>query len=79
MEAARNVRVKNTDPFLTVNEAAEFCGVGVDLIYERIRDGSLEAYRLSDRAMRVRLSSLTQWFESTKTLSLRRPRRRAII
>lgn len=79
MEAARKVRVKNTDPFLTVSEAAEYCGVGVDLIYERIRDGSLEAYRLSGRVIRVRLSNLIQWFESTKTVPFRRPRSRAII
>lgn len=79
MESARKTRVKNTDPFLTVSEAAEYCGVGVDLIYERIRDGSIEAYRLSGRAMRIRLSALTQWYESTKTIIFRRPRSRAVI
>lgn len=79
MEGARKARVQNTDPFLTVSEAAQYCGVGVDLIYERIRDGSIEAYRLSGRVIRVRLSNLIQWFESTRTVQFRRPRSRAVI
>lgn len=79
MEAARQVRVKNVDRFMTVREAADYCEVGVDLIYERIRDGSIQAYRLSGRTTRIRQSSLDQWIESTKTVPFRRPRSRAII
>jgi excisionase family DNA binding protein len=56
-------RVKNEDPFMTAQEAAEYCHTTVSMIYERIRTGDLTAIRLGARSLRIRLSDLRAWWE----------------
>lgn len=44
--------------WLNQKQAAEHLGVSIDTIRRRIRDGSLPAYRLGKRAIRIRATDL---------------------
>ena len=54
-------RTRNTDPFMTVAEAAEWCRLSIETIYDRVRRGDLEAKRIGKKCIRIRLSDLETW------------------
>ena len=48
------------DPFLSPKEAAEYLGVSVRFIYERIASSEME-FQVLGRLRRIRLSALENW------------------
>lgn len=53
-------KAQGFDPFLSPKEAAEYLGVSVRFIYERIFCGELESQPMG-RLRRIRLSTLENW------------------
>lgn len=53
----KTTKVVNTDPLLSVTEAAELCSVSTAFIYRAAADGALTIIRLG-RAIRIRRSAL---------------------
>ncbi len=50
--------MSKTEPPLTIAQAAERAGVSTDTIRRRISDGTLSAYRLGPRLIRIEAASL---------------------
>jgi len=53
-------RAHGFDPFLSPKEVAEYLGVSVRFVYERIFSGDLESLPMG-RLRRIRLSTLENW------------------
>lgn len=53
-------KAQGFDPFLSPKEAAEYLGVSVRFVYERIFTGELESQPMG-RLRRIRLSTLENW------------------
>lgn len=53
-------RAHGFDPFLSPREAADYLGVSVRFIYERVATGELESQPMG-RLRRIRLSTLENW------------------
>jgi excisionase family DNA binding protein len=52
--------------FLTIKQAAALLNVSTKTIQRRIADGSIEAYRLSERAIRIDPKNLQKWLDGLK-------------
>lgn len=53
-------KAQGFDPFLSPKEAAEYLGVSVRFVYERIFSGEMESQPMG-RLRRIRLSTLENW------------------
>jgi excisionase family DNA binding protein len=57
-------QANSTDRLLTVPEVAELMGLAAGSVYHLISQKRIEVVRLSRRCVRVRLSTLLQWWDA---------------
>lgn len=73
-EPKRRPRIKNEDPFLTIQEAAEYCNVSAAFMYERVLRGDVDSQKLGSHLIRIRLSNLLIWLNQDVKPKRRRSR-----
>ena len=60
----RRVSPGVTRPYLTIKEAAEYLGVGVDTVYEACASRGLKHVKLGHSTIRLRLDWIDAWTET---------------
>ena len=60
---------EKTCPWIAPREAAEYLGVGVDIIYDACAAGGLKHARLGHRTIRLRREWLDAWAEALTRVS----------
>lgn len=59
---------KVIEPLLSIVEASKRCGVSRHRIDDAINSGELAYYPIGERARKVKLSDITRWLETKRTM-----------
>lgn len=66
--AAANAEEREIEPLLSIVEASKKCGVSRHRIDDAINCGELAFYPIGERARKVKLSDITRWLETKRTM-----------
>lgn len=66
--AAANTEEREIEPLLSIVEASKKCGVSRHRIDDAINCGELAFYPIGERARKVKLSDITRWLETKRTM-----------
>lgn len=66
--ATANAEEKGIEPLLSIVEASKKCGVSRHRIDDAINCGELAFYPIGERARKVKLSDITRWLETKRTM-----------
>jgi excisionase family DNA binding protein len=63
MKIATQTRNANEPTWMTLRQAADYLGVGIDTIYDACAAGGLKHVKLGHRTIRVRREWIDRWAE----------------